>query len=94
MGFVQGVASPCCFHHAGWDVAVVVHGDDFTALGTDVGLDAYEKSMAEHFECKFKGRLGHGPNDLREMRVLNRIVRIIPDGLLYEPDPRHVELLA
>ena len=30
----------------------------------------------------------------KEMRVLNRIVRIVEGGLLYEPDPRHVELLA
>ena len=28
------------------------------------------------------------------MRVLNRIVRINDDGLLYEADPRHEELLA
>ena len=28
------------------------------------------------------------------MRVLNRIVRITDDGLLYEADPRHAELLA
>ena len=28
------------------------------------------------------------------MRVLNRILRVVPEGLLYEPDPRHVELLA
>ena len=32
--------------------------------------------------------------DLKEMRVLNRVVRIVHDGLLYEPDPRHVDLLA
>ena len=28
------------------------------------------------------------------MRVLNRIVRIVPEGLVYGPDPRHIELLA
>ena len=50
--------------------------------------------MAAHFECKFKGRLGHDDGDLKESRVLNRVVRIVPEGLLYEPDPRHVELLA
>ena len=41
-----------------------------------------------------KGRLGRGQDDLKEMRVLNRIVRITEDGLRYEADPRHVELLA
>ena len=49
--------------------------------------------MTNTFECKLKGRLGEGENDLKEMKVLNRIVRITPDGLLYEADPRHAEML-
>ena len=28
------------------------------------------------------------------MRVLNHVVRVVPSGLRYEPDPRHVDLLA
>ena len=76
-----------------WDVNVVVHGDDFTALGNSDGLDKLERGMTETFECKLKGRLGTGGEDLKEMRVLNRIVRITPDGLLYEADPRHAEML-
>ena len=43
MGFVQGVASPCCFEHKEWKVSVVVHGDDFTALGTTEGLSKYKQ---------------------------------------------------
>ena len=62
MGFVQGASSPCCFRHDGWGASLVVHGDDFTELGTPTGLDKYEKGMANFFECKFRGRLGHGPN--------------------------------
>ena len=49
--------------------------------------------MCKAFECKLKGRLGREEGDLDEMRVLNRIVRVVPSGMLYEPDPRHVELL-
>ena len=45
------------------------------------------------FECKLKGRPGTGKDDLKEMRVLNRIVRITIDALLYEADPRHAEML-
>ena len=94
MGFVQGVASPCCFHHPKWNVSVVVHGDDFTALGTDRALDEYEKGLQATFECKLRGRLGSEAKDLKEIRVLNRIVRITQHGLRYEADPRHAEILA
>ena len=93
LGFIQGAASPCCFRHPQWSVSVVVHGDDFTALGSPEGLDKFEKGMADTFECKLKGRLGTGPNDAKEMRVLNRIVRITDDALLYEADPRHAEMI-
>ena len=94
MGFVQGVGSPCCFCHPKWEVSVVVHGDDFSALGTDESLDKYEAGLRKSFECKMRGRLGSEPDDLKEIRMLNRIIRIAPTGLLYEADPRHAELLA
>jgi hypothetical protein len=60
---------------------VVVHGDDFTALGTDESLDLYEKGLARHFELKIKGRLGLDAKDDKEMRVLDRIVRVDKDRL-------------
>ena len=93
MGFVQGGASPCCFTHPEWKVSVVVHCDDFTALGSPEGLSRYEAGMQKTFECKLKGRLGMGDGDCKEMRVLNRIVRISEHGLTYEADPRHAEML-
>ena len=93
MGFVQGSASPCCFRHEEWSVSVVVHGDDFTALGTSNSLSKFEAGMQKSFECKLKGRLGFGSQDLKEMRVLNRILRVTDDALLYEADPRHAEMM-
>ena len=93
LGFIQGKASPCCFSHTVWDVNVVVHGDDFRALGKSDGLDKFERGMTDTFECKLKGRLGTGNEDLKEMRVLNRILRSSSDGLLCEADPRHAEML-
>ena len=93
IGFTQGIASPCCFVHPEWQVSVVVHGDDFTALGSPDALNKFEEGMQKSFECKLKGRLGLGPSDCKEMRVLNRIVRVNDHGLLYEADPRHAEML-
>ena len=56
-------------------------------------MDLYEAAMKDAFEIKVKGKLGYEDGDLREMRVLNRILRVVDEGLKYEPDPRHVELL-
>ena len=55
MGFKQGISSPCCFEHEEWGVAVVVHGDDFTTLGTDDALNRYEAALKKTFECKIGG---------------------------------------
>ena len=85
MGFSQGKASPCCFHHPGWQVNLVVHGDDFSALGTDKGLDLWEKGMATAFEVKLKGRLGPDKQDCKELRVLNRILRMTDKGVACKP---------
>ena len=72
----------------------MVHGDDFTALGTDESLNLYEAGLKRSFDCKIRGRLGTDESDMKEIRILNRIVRIVEKGLVYEADPRHVELLA
>ncbi len=37
--FVQGKSTPCAFRHSTRDLSLVVHGDDFTALGDDDDLD-------------------------------------------------------
>ena len=58
MGFVQGKASSCCFWHPTWQIRVVVHGDDLTALGTPSSLDLYEAALRKSFEIKIRGRLG------------------------------------
>ena len=39
MGFRRGVSSPCTFYHEERDLRVMVHGDDFTVLGTDEQLN-------------------------------------------------------
>ena len=94
MGFSNGVSSPCCFFHNERDLACVVHGDDFTCLGSDTNLNWYEAQMALSFELKIRGRLGVGCKGPNEIRILNRIVRVDDKGLYYEADPRHVDLLA
>eukprot|EP00969_Alexandrium_andersonii_P104891 4627550-Alexandrium_andersonii.AAC.1 len=43
--------------------------------------------------CKTEGRLGGGAADLQEAKLLSRVIRWAPDGLLYEADPRRAEQL-
>ncbi len=94
LGFSKGRASPCCFFHAALGVRCIVHGDDFVLSGTAGALDDVKARMHERFLLKELGRLGGDPGELRELRVLNRIIRWTPQGLKYEADPRHAELLV
>ena len=94
LGFRRGLASPCCFYNERLSVSVVIHGDEFTALGPRSGLLEYEAGLAKVFEIKMKARIGEAADCDREVRVLNRVVRLTQDGLEYEADPRHAEMLV
>ena len=50
--------------------------------------------MVEAFDVELRGRLGKGIHDLEVIKVLNRVLRVTGNGLLYEADARHAELLA
>eukprot|EP00969_Alexandrium_andersonii_P335002 14805068-Alexandrium_andersonii.AAC.1 len=68
MGFTQGRAPTCVFFHKAWKVWVVIHGDDFTALGSDEALDWYRKGIQARVSPKVQGRLGPRREDMKEMR--------------------------
>ena len=93
IGFVSGVASPCIFHNKDKNVRVVVHGDDFTLLGSADNLDWFRKEISKRFEVKFRGRLGPGDKDDKSIRILNRVITWSDDGIEYEADQRHAELI-
>ena len=63
IGFSSGVSNPCLFHHAERDVSVVVHGDYFTAAGTDADLNWYTSELQKVFEIKVRGRIGEGTEE-------------------------------
>ena len=75
------------------DVRCVVHGDDFSFSGTDRALTKIEEGMSKAFMCKIEGRLGDGPTDVQQLRILNRVVTCCSWGIQYEPDPPHAEVL-
>jgi hypothetical protein len=92
-GFLRGEASPCHFWHDGWGVRLLVHGDDFFAVGPFDGLSKFEKHMEKHYECKID-QIGVGKRDGKQLRVLGRVITIEPHGVSYEADQRHVEAIC
>ena len=49
-GFVASQSNPCVFFHEARNISVVVHGDDFTAMGLDEDLTWYEEQLKLSFE--------------------------------------------
>ena len=74
MGFASGQANPCIFQHNARDISIVVHGDDFTALGNDANLNWYETNLQDSFEIKVRGRIGEGCTGPQQIRILNRVI--------------------
>ncbi len=60
MGFEQGQSSPCVFIHHEKDIAVSVHGDDFTPTGPKSSLGWYEEQLQLHYEVTIQPRIGPG----------------------------------
>ncbi len=94
LGFRQGSSCPNVFHHAKRVIACSVHGDDFTASGLRPSLDWLEEEIGKVYEITIGPRLGPGPQDAKEARMLNRIVRWCSDRIEYEADPRQTERLV
>ena len=92
-GFVQGKHSACLFYHEGKDVAVMVHGDDFVAVGDPKHLAETEAILAKKYKIKVE-KLGPDDDDMKEVKILNKIVRITTEGIELEADPRHAELIV
>ncbi len=92
-GFVQGSASASIFRHKERQLVCSIHGDDCTVSGPCSSLDWFEDQMKSKYELTVGGRLGPGPNDAKEISMLNRIVRWTPRGIEYEADPGQVEKL-
>ena len=91
-GFKQGKSNPCLFWNESTDVAIMVHGDDFVAVGCEESLKATRKTLNDKYKIKVE-TLGGEPGDAKEIRVLNKVLRYTGEGVELEADPRHSELV-
>lgn len=92
-GYDQGKSNPCLFYHKENDVAIMVHGDDFVAVGPDAHLDHVRRTLSDKYKIKVE-QLGKGQGQSAEVRILNKVVRITESGIELEADPRHAELVV
>ena len=93
-GFETGKANPCVFYHREKSVRAVIHGDDFTLLGHSENLDWFRKEICNKFEVKMRGRLGPEESDDKSIRILNRVVEWNSEGIKYEADQRHADIIV
>ena len=57
-------------------------------------LDRFRSRIETKLEVNFRGRLGADPGDDKEIRMLNRVVAMADEGLEYEIDQRHAEVIV
>ena len=57
-------------------------------------LDWFRRAISERYEVKFRGRIGPSESDDKSIRILNRVTTWNVDGISYEADHRHAEIIV
>ena len=92
LGFTKGKGCTCNFFYPR-GIMMTVHGDDFTSSASTKTLEWLKKKFEAKFEVTAK-LLGPEVSQEREIRVLDRVIQWEADGLVYEPDQRHAEMIV
>ena len=92
-GYLRGKANPCLFHSPVEKCGVMVHGDDFVAVGNKKSTDHLKTILESAYKIKCE-ILGGGKDEKKEIRVLNRVIRRSELGYTLEADPRHAEIVV
>ena len=77
----------------GRDVWLMVRGDDFVCLSAGDGCDFVAETFKSRYDIKVRARLGPTATDDKDIRILNRSVQWVGDGIEYESDLRHAEII-
>ena len=92
LGFVPSKYNTCIYRHKERDVVLNVHVDDFLCLANSKEMKWLEESLAKNFLLK-KEILGPGATETRTVNYLGREIRWTNEGLEYEADSKHVQIL-
>ena len=88
-----GTAWPAFFCSCDGDPKGLCHGDDFCVVARQKQLQTFGKVLEERIEVKQTGHIGFGVNDEKELKILDRTVKIdvLNDEMTLEADTNLVE---
>ena len=87
IGFVQGAATPCIFHHKEKGIRTFVHGDDYDSTGKVESLLWMKGQLEKRYQIRTQV-LGNGEGQVKEVKIFNRIITWDQcKGIMYEADP-------
>ena len=93
IGFTQGKAFPCVFHHQQRGIRTFVHGDDYVSTAMPNQLEWLKTSLEAKYQIKTQW-LGQGEKYSKEVKILKGIVGWDGvNGITFEADPRHAEII-
>ena len=92
LGFKMNPIFPCVYFHPERDLTVLTHVDDFLCGGEKQHLKWLQKMLSMEFELKGE-ILGNLHDEAKETSFLGRTIRITGDGLEFEGDVKHVQVL-
>lgn len=94
-GFIAGKYNPCTFLNEERGMRCLVHGDDFVCAGEVEQLEWFKKKLKERFEIKSTTvGMDQSAGEVREARILHKVIRVTEKGWEYEADQRHADLIV
>ena len=85
-------STPCIYHDPLTGMKLVFHGDDVAIEGHEGDLDTITSRLDKLFELVVKATLGPESKDDKQACLLDRLLTWTEEGLLWECDPRQIEL--
>ena len=92
IGFECGRASACNFVHKKREIKLTCHGDDFVIIAEEENIRWLINEMEKVYELK-STILGPEKHNEKELKILNRTLRWTEEGIQYEGDRRHAEVI-
>ena len=88
-----GTACPAFFCSHDRDLKGLCHGDDFFVVARRKQLQIFGKVLEKRFEVKQTGHIGFSASDAKELKILNRTIKIdvLNDEMTLEADTKLVK---